>query len=130
MSSLQEQVKDICRLADEVILAPSIPLSLSARSIGVCAPVLTFAQTGILSLPPLVGVVIWVFRKLRNKEIERQEKERMLREVIRKQQAVIRKLKTEVAESRAQNDRNRQEIENLKKMLDMLQKTENHLNAA
>ena len=136
MANIQEQVKDICRLADAVVKNPRTSLSTTAASIGVCGAVVSFAAAGVMAFAPIIfmnpilGFGVWVVKKLRDKEKERQEKERMLREVIRKQQAVINKLNEELARSRQQNAQNRQEIENLKEMLRMLEETEEYLNAA
>lgn len=136
MANLQEQVKDICRLADAVVKNPCDSLLISASNIGVCDTVVRFAAGGVMAFSPLllggplVVVAAWVVKKLKDKEKEQQEKERMLREVIRKQQAVIKKLEEELARSRQQNAQNRQEIENLKEMLRMLEETETHLKAA
>jgi hypothetical protein len=146
MANLQEQVKDVCRLADAVIKNPATSIAISARNIGVCAAVAGFATGGGLIFAPMttgpmpgpmlgpwwliIGAGTWLAKKLREKEKQRQEKERMLREVIRKQQAVIKKLEQELAKSREQNAKNQQEIENLKKILRMLEEIEEHLNAA
>lgn len=138
MADFQEQVKDICRLADAVIQNPITPITSTANSIGVCSTVAVFAAGGQLILSPLlmgpVGLVIaagnWIFKKIKEKEKQQQEKERMLREVIRKQQAVIEKLNKELAKSKAQNAKNHQEILNLKQMLSMLEVTEVKISAA
>lgn len=139
MANLQEQVKDVCRLADAVIKNPSTPISATALNIGVCGAVASFAAGGVIFFAPFmlagpVGLAIaggLAIKKIfDDKEKERQEKERMLREVIRKQQAVIKKLEAELAKSKQQNAKNRQEIENLKEMLRILEETEAHLNAA
>lgn len=135
MTDLKEQVKDVCRLADAVIKDPKTDLAITAGNIGVCAAVAGFAAGGGLFLPPVFGpwgwviaAGIWIAKKLREKEC--QEKDRMLREVISKQQAVIKKLEQELAKSRQQNAQNRQEINNLKVILRMLEETEKHINAA
>lgn len=138
MADFQEQVKDICRLADAVIQNPITPITTTANSIGVCSTVAVFAAGGQLILSPLlmgpVGLVIaagnWIFKKIKEKEKQQQEKERMLREVIRKQQAVIEKLNKELAKSKEQNAKNHQEILNLKQMLSMLEVTEVKISAA
>ena len=137
MEDLQEQVKDVCRLADAVIKDPTTSIAITAGNIGVCGAVATFAAGGGLFLSPLfdpLGMVIaagiWIAKKLGAKEKQQQEKERMLREVIRKQQAVINKLNQELAKSRQQNAQNCQEINNLKEILRMLEETEGHLKAA
>lgn len=138
MADFQEQVKDICRLADAVIQNPITPITSTANSIGVCSTVAVFAAGGQLILSPLlmgpVGLVIaagnWILKKIKEKEKQQQEKERMLREVIRKQQAVIEKLNKELAKSKEQNAKNHQEILNLKQMLSMLEVTEVKISAA
>lgn len=138
MADFQEQVKDICRLADAVIQNPITPITSTANSIGVCSSVAVFAAGGQLILSPLlmgpVGLIIaagnWIFKKIREKEKQQQEKERMLREVIRKQQAVIEKLNKELDRSKEQNAKNHQEVDNLKKMLRMLEETEVQISAA
>lgn len=136
MTELQVQIKDVCRLADAVIKDPTSDIAITATNIGVCAAVAGFAAGGNIILAPMLGPVGWVIaagtwiaKKLGKKEKERQEKERMLREVICKQQAVINKLNKELAKDREQNARNRQEIENLKNILKMLTEIEEHLNA-
>lgn len=138
MADFQEQVKDICRLADAVIQNPITPITSTANSIGVCSSVAVFAAGGQLILSPLlmgpVGLIIaagnWILKKIRENEKQQQEKERMLREVIRKQQAVIEKLNKELARSKEQNAKNHQEVDNLKKMLRMLEETEVQISAA
>ena len=132
MADIQEQVNDICRLADAVVYDPSTSLLTTAKKIGVSTAVASgvMAFAPIAAINPLLAAGIWIVKKARDKEKERQEKERMLREVIRKQQAVINKLNEELARSRQQNAQNRQEIENLKKMLKLLEEAEEHLNAA
>ena len=136
MENIQEQIKDICRLADAVVKNPSDSLSTTAKKIVVCGAVAGFAASGnmafapFVALNPLLVAGIWLAKKLKDKEKERQEKERMLREVIRKQKAVIKKLNEELARSRQQNAQNRQEIENLKEMFKMLEEAEEYLSAA
>ena len=138
MSNLQDEINDICRLADAVVKNPFSDLATTADQLGVCSVVSSSASGGLLTLStadafavsPLVGLAFWAYKKLKAKQQEQQEKERMLREIIKKQQAVIRKLDAELAQSRQQNEKNRQEIENLKKMLSMLEEAEEQLNAA
>lgn len=136
MASLQDQVKDICRLADAIVKNPSTSVSVTASNIGVCAAIAGFAAGGGIVFAPFLGPVgwmattIWIIKKLKEKKKKQQEKERMLREVIRRQQAVIQKLEQELAKSRQQNEKNHQEIENLKEMLRMLEETAEYLKAA
>lgn len=140
MSNLNEEIKDICRLADAVIQNPSLTVATTAGNIGVCSAIATAAAGGALVFSPIlaglfgpIGVAVatvMLLKNKKNKEKEQQEKERMLREVISKQQAVINKLEDELAKSRQQNAKNKQEIENLKKMLRLLEDAEEQLRVA
>lgn len=136
MSSLQKQVNEICSLADAVVREPSKSIESTALQVGVSSSVMAFATSGIIAFSPFIalgpiGVFIFVAKKiLKRKKEERLEKERMLREVIQKQQVVINRLNQELEKNKRQNAQNREEIENLKAVLDMLEKTEEHLKAA
>ena len=118
MSNLQTGVKDICRLADAVIKDPFTDIDTTAANIGVSATIANIAVAG--SFLPFIPFTI---KKLIKKKEQRQEKERMLREIIRKQQKVNNELKQKLAKSREQNAKNRKEIENLKEILRMLETT-------
>lgn len=130
MASLQDEVKKVCDLADEVLTNPSRSIKDTAMIIGL-GPFLTGLGSAIF-VTPLSPIIIatWAAKKMLNRKRHEEEKERMLREVIRKQQAVIDRLNEELARARQQNAKNRQEIENLKKILRMLEETEKQLNAA
>ena len=134
MANLQEQVNDICSLADAVIKNPGQSIKTTASSIGVGVAIANFALGSFMVFNPFafpVGYALYkIYKAFKEKEIERQEKERMLREVIRKQQAVIRKLEEELRKSRIQSAKYRQDIENLRSILEMLEKTEEHIKAA
>ena len=130
MSNLQTGVKDICRLADAVIKDPFTDIDTTAANIGVSATIANIAVAGLFRVAPEPFIILHYVKKLIKKKEQRQEKERMLREIIRKQQAVINKLNQELAKSREQNAKNRQEIENLKQILRMLEEAEKQLNAA
>lgn len=119
MASLQENVKDVCKLADAVLDDPTTSIQITAKHLG-----LAFLIGG------LPGVLIAWWAKAKLEQLEREEKERMLREVIGKQQAVIDRLNQELAKSRQQNKKNHREIENLKEMLRMLEEAESQLKAA
>ena len=129
MASIQDEVKKVCDLADGVLDNPSKSVKDIAMTIGL-GSFLTGMGSVILGpvfSPVLIGT--WVAKKLINRTQE-QEKERMLREVIRKQQAVIERLNMELERARNQNAQNRKEIENLKEMLKILERTEEQLRAA
>lgn len=138
MEKIQDQIKDLCRLADGVVANPSVEIPTLAAKIGVGASIISFVGGGALFLSPLllgpVGQVIalatWAYKKFKKNNRAQQEKERMLREVICKQQAVINKLNDELAQSRQQNVKNSLEINNLKEMLRMLEEAESQLKAA
>lgn len=138
MEKIQDQIKDLCRLADGVIANPSVEIPTIADKIGVGASIISFVGGGALFLSPLwlgpagpvIALATWAYKKVKKNNKAQQEKERMLREVICKQQAVIDKLNDELAQSRQQNVKNSREIENLKEMLRMLEETESQLKAA
>ena len=133
MEKIQDQIKDLCRLADKVVANPSVEIATTAATIGVGASIISFVAGGALILSPLaspvIAVLTWI-KKVKKGNKEQQEKECMLREVICKQQAVINKLNDELDKSRQQNVKNSREIENLKEMLRMLEEAESQLKAA
>ena len=135
MEKIQDQIKDLCRLADGVIANPSVEIPTLAAKIGVGASIISFVGGGALFLSPLwlgpvIALATWAYKKVKKNNKAQQEKERMLREVICKQQAVIDKLNDELAQSRQQNVKNSREIENMKEMLRMLEEAESQLKAA
>lgn len=113
-------MRDVCKLADAVLAEPTTPISITAKDLGLD-----------LGLSNLLGGPLYVLYKLWKKAyIEREEKERMLREVIRKQQALIRRINKELEESRRLHIQNKQEIKNLKEMNKMLEECIKKLKAA
>lgn len=130
MANLQEQVNDICRLADAVNKDTGQSIKTTALSIGVGVAITNFALGGVITLGPIGYSLYKLYKAFKEKEIERQEKERMLREVIRRQQAVIKKLEEEQRKSSVQNANNRQKIENLTRMVEMLEKAIAQIKAA
>lgn len=125
METLQEQVKGICKLADAIIKNPSQGIDKAAERLNLPKTVVAFAAGGLLCPGSfgIAGLAVAIWKKITDKKREQEEKERMLREVIRKQDAVIHELEKE-------NAKNKQEIENLKRMLDMLKETEEIIKAA
>ena len=128
MANLQEQIKEVCNLADKVINNPNTSPKTIAKELGLSAGVVGlacgfgFAAAPIsLLYPGGIFYLLWkVYSKNKKKELE---KERMLKEIIRKQQAIIRNLEQ-------QNKKNKAEIENLKEMLRILEEAENKVKAA
>lgn len=141
MSSLQKQVEEICNLADYVIKNPKEPIVNIAQSKNMLPSTINAVSSGIslsgafskgfglsamklvkpnpllfpITIVGTVGYKIydWIKQEKRKKE----EKERMLREIIAKQQAIIIELEKRL-------EGNRIEIENLKEMLRILKETE------
>jgi len=117
-NTLQEQVYDLCKLADAVIAHPEKSIRVSAENIGVCSSVYNFiCENPFTWYPILTSPILWPIFYFKKKKREREEKERMLREIIKKQQAIIQELEKK-------EKKTEQEIENLKKMLQMLQEAE------
>lgn len=132
MASLQENVKDVCKLADRVIANPSINPYVKFIELPSVKP---HVDGAAFILGPLLGggLIAWLIKKVigQKKEIiSLQEKERMLREIIRKQQAVIRRLKEEREENRRLHMQNQEKIKNLEEMLQMLEECIKKLKAA
>ncbi len=113
MSSLQKQVEEICNLADYVIKNPKEPIMNIAKSNN-----MLFAISVIYApLPPIALIAYKIYDWINKEKRKKEEKERMLREVIAKQQAIIRELEKRLED-------NRVEIENLKEMLRILKEME------
>ncbi len=112
-------MKDVCKLADAVLDDPTTSIQITAKHLG-----LAFLIGG------LPGVLIAWWAKAKLEQLEREEKERMLREVIRKQQAVIRRLEEEREENRRLHMQNQEKIKNLEEMLQILEDTLNEIEAA
>jgi hypothetical protein len=125
MTSLQKQVSDVCKLADSVVKNPSRAIDDVAKSLEVSPSIVAFAAGAVFVPDPwaITGIITAIWKVFKDTKRQRQEKERMLREVISKQQAVIRKLQMEDAS-------NKIEIDNLKHMLEMLNKVEGVIKAA
>lgn len=117
MASLQEEVRDVCKLADAVLDDPTTPISITAKDLGLAC----LWGGGLYEL---------LYKLWKKAYIEREEKERMLREVIRKQQALIRRINKELEENRRLHIQNQNKIKHLEEMLRMLENTENKIKAA
>lgn len=115
MSSLQKQVEEICNLADYVIKNPKEPIMNIAKSNN-----MLFAISAIYAPLPVLSpitVIYKIYNWIKQEKRKKEEKERMLREIIAKQQAIIRELEKRL-------EGNRIEIENLKEMLRILKEME------
>ena len=125
MKILKKKLSDFFNLADSVVNNPSRAIDDVAKSLEVSPSIVAFAAGAVFVPGPwaITGIITAIWKVFRDTKRQRQEKERMLREVISKQQAVIRKLQMEDAS-------NKIEIDNLKHMLEMLNKVEGVIKAA
>lgn len=117
MSSLQKQVEEICNLADYVIKNPKEPIMNIAKSNNMQFAISAICAPLPVLLPPIVVIAYKIYDRIKKEKRKKEEKERMLREVIAKQQAIIRELEKRL-------EGNRVEIENLKEMLRILKEME------
>ena len=139
--SLQEFVGDLSRISEHVVANPlqspskvakelglnstisflargSLPLSLNSASLGLSSSLFAWL-TSLFAL--LTSLFAW--RKYKEAQERKKEKERAIREIIASQQAVIRKLETI-------NAQNSVEIDNLKRMLDLLEQSKKQIEKA
>ena len=123
MASLQEQTKEICELAEKVINNPKLSPKLAAKELCLSAAVVKLVYGGVFVPSPIILFGIYLLKVFSNHKKKKLEKERMLKEIIRKQQATIRKLEQE-------NKNNKAEIDNLKEMLRILEEAESKIKAA
>ncbi|MGP1552667.1 MAG: hypothetical protein ACTTI8_00015 [Prevotella intermedia] len=126
MQSLQEQVRELCQLSIEVIGNPILSPSDAAKKLGLSPETIKVAVSGAflvysLVYSPLIGTSLYIWRKYTASQKRKQEKERMIQEIIAKQQAIIRKLEAEGTRMKQENAQNQIEVENLKKMLHILE---------
>lgn len=120
----KDNIDNILKAADSVIKCPSTTVIEACSNFGVSAsPVTGFVMGTIICQSPVISGMLWVYNKIAKNRKEAQEKERMKNEIIRKQQAIIRKLQRE-------NELNQQEIKNLKDTLEMLEDVVSRMNAA
>lgn len=123
MASLQEEVRDVCKLADRVIANPSINPNEKFIELPSVSPYTQgiIAETTIgLGIGALITWLISIIIGQKKEIISLQEKRRMLQELFRKQQAVINRQEKELEKNLRQNKQNKQEIENLKNMIKIL----------
>ena len=84
MTSLQKQVSDVCKLADSVVNNPSRAIDDVAKSLEVSPSIVAFAAGAVFVPGPwaITGIITAIWKVFRDTKRQRQEKERMLREVI------------------------------------------------
>lgn len=121
---MENNISDILKAADKVLRIPSTTVQDACAEFGVAiSPATGMVMGAIVMQSPLISLALWVSNKMLKAKRERQEKERMKNEIIRKQQAIINKLQRE-------NELNKQEIKNLRNTLDMLEGVISQLDAA
>lgn len=129
MQNFQKTVQELCQLSVGVVSNPTQSLSCTAKKLGLSTEVIKAVEGKTFLIQslfygPFIGSVLHIWRKYT--ELQKQgEKERMLQEIITKQQAVIRRLAAEEAKMKHENAKNRIEIENLKKMISILEQVRN-----
>lgn len=117
-------IDKVLAAANKVLLMPSTTLKDACSEFGISlSPIAGFIGGSILSGSPLLWGGAWLVGKYKKSQRERQEKDRMKNEIIRKQQAIINKLKQE-------SELNKQEIKNLRDTLEMLEEVLSKMNAA
>lgn len=124
ISQMQNRLSDILKAADVVLSKPSTSIQNACKEYGVAiSPTTGMVVGAIIMQSPLLSLTLWISNKVLKSKRDRQEKERMKNEIIRKQQAIINKLHRE-------NELNKQEIKNLRETLDMLEGVVSQLDAA
>ncbi len=122
--SLQEFVGDLSRISEHVVANPLQSPSKVAKELGLNSTI-SFLARGLL--PPILipswSLWMYIWRKYKEAQERKQEKERAIQEIIASQQAVIRKLETI-------NAQNSVEIDNLKRMLDLLEQSKKQIEKA
>ena len=117
MNVIEENYKSVSKillLTDKVIENPQVSLHSVAPSLGVSV---VGGTIGLICYPTVPFLIYKLYRLYINSKSFKLEKERLLKETIKKQQAIIALLNSKL-------DRNTQEINNLQEMLEILMQTE------
>lgn len=118
------KIDNILEAANKVLMFPSTTLKDACGEHGVnLSPITGYVMGGIICQSPIILLATWALGKYKKNQREKAEKERMKNEIIRKQQAIINKLKRD-------NQLNQAEIKNLKDTLEMLEDVLNQVNRA
>ncbi len=117
MNVIEENYKSVSKillLTDKVIENPQLSPHSVAPSLGVSV---VGGSIGLICNPTVPFLLYKLYRWYISSQSIKREKERLLKETIKKQQAIIAMLNSKV-------DRSTQEINNLKEMLEILMQTE------
>lgn len=117
MNVIEENYKSVSKillLTDKIIENPQLSPHSVAPSLGVSV---VGGSIGGICYPTVPFLLYKLYRWYISSQSIKREKERLLKETIKKQQAIIAMLNSKV-------DRSTQEINNLKEMLEILMQTE------
>lgn len=117
MNVIEENYKSVSKillLTDKIIENPQLSPHSVAPSLGVSV---VGGAIGGICFPSVPFLLYKLYRWYINSQSIKREKERLLKETIKKQQAIIAMLNSKV-------DRSTQEINNLKEVLEILMQTE------
>ena len=81
----------------------------------------------IINSSPVLMLGSFLWKQYKDHQKKQEEKERRLRQIIAKQQAVINKLNEELKKAKEEQARNQVEIKNLREMLSILEKSITHI---
>ena len=117
MNVIEENYKSVSKillLTDKIIENPQLSPHSVAPSLGVSV---VGGSIGLICNPTVPFLLYKLYRWYISSQSIKREKERLLKETIKKQQAIIAMLNSKV-------DRSTQEINNLKEMLEILMQAE------
>ena len=120
---VNNSLENILKVADCVINNPATTLLQASSMFGVKISATTGLIAGTLVFSPVYTIPVILLKTFQKYNRKNQEKERMKNEIICKQQAIIQELQQ-------QNKYNKQEIQNLKDTLIMLEDVIKKMEAA
>ena len=117
MQQIEEQIKEICLASDRIVANPKLaPEDVIKNNVKVL-------KMTIINSSPVLMLGSFLWKQYKDHQKKQEEKERMLRQIIAKQQAVINKLNEELKKAKEEQARNQVEIKNLREMLSILAKS-------
>lgn len=117
MQQIEEQIKEICLASDRIVANPKLsPEDVIKNNVKVL-------KMTIINSSPVLMLGSFLWKQYKDHQKKQEEKERMLRQIIAKQQAVINKLNEELKKAKEEQARNQVEIKNLREMLSILEKS-------
>ena len=117
MQQIEEQIKEICLASDRIVANRKLsPEDVIKNNVKVL-------KMTIINSSPVLMLGSFLWKQYKDHQKKQEEKERMLRQIIAKQQAVINKLNEELKKAKEEQARNQVEIKNLREMLSILEKS-------